>query len=560
MSYYKKKGSLKKFDVSLSKVVQENPKEEICREPLAISYARVSSDGQDVTSQLQASETWCKKEKIKIVEEFTDEGISGTILDRKWLESAIRFLEKENGKYTKISHFLCSEFSRIARPDESRDWIELVARIEATWAKIVTTLEYRDTSTDEGKLMDDIKFSLARYERKKILKRCKNGMVSLGLSGWWPFGKVAVWYYKTGVKKNAIIHIDEPKAKIISTWLELFANDVLITNADLLNFFKWQWLTTNAKAKTGKLYMSFIEKTFTLHRIFCYGWYFLYPDWWINEPIKGRRPWIISLDVVLKIIRKLQRDSVLRTVPRRTDMTESFPLRWIVLCPSCWRRLTSWYSKSKTGKLHPYYWCSNKFCGARENIPKDLFENWFLNLLNKYKLSDELLSSFDLILKRERKDSQDQEVSQRNKSQWGKVKLENQMNTIEEAMLKTQNPALYKKLEQDRAKLNSEKLLMEEEVHNSMFTEKEFLSTSQKTKWIIYEPLTFWKKATPQIRQLLIGVRFWWDLKYNKNSGYRTPESWVYNCLSRISLITNTVLYPERDSNPHVLTDTRFWV
>ena len=56
------------------------------------------------------------------------------------------------------------------------------------------------------------------------------------------------------------------------------------------------------------------------------------------------------------------------------------------------------------------------------------------------------------------------------------------MNTIEEAMLKTQNPALYKKLDQDRAKLNSEKLLMEEEVHNSMFTEKEFLSTSQKTK------------------------------------------------------------------------------
>jgi DNA invertase Pin-like site-specific DNA recombinase len=55
----------------------------------------------------------------------------------------------------------------------------LVARIEATGVKIVTTLEYRDTSTDEGKLMDDIKFSLARYERKKILKRCRNGSVSL---------------------------------------------------------------------------------------------------------------------------------------------------------------------------------------------------------------------------------------------------------------------------------------------------------------------------------------------------------------------------------------------
>jgi hypothetical protein len=31
---------------------------------------------------------------------------------------AIAFLEKENKKYTKITHFICTEFSRIARPDE----------------------------------------------------------------------------------------------------------------------------------------------------------------------------------------------------------------------------------------------------------------------------------------------------------------------------------------------------------------------------------------------------------------------------------------------------------
>jgi len=35
--------------------------------------------------------------------------------------------------------------------------------------------------------MDDIKFSIARYERKKTMKRAKNGMVSLALNGGWPF-------------------------------------------------------------------------------------------------------------------------------------------------------------------------------------------------------------------------------------------------------------------------------------------------------------------------------------------------------------------------------------
>jgi DNA invertase Pin-like site-specific DNA recombinase len=103
------------------------------------------------------------------------------VLDREGLMNAIKFLEKENKQYTKITHFLCSEVSRIARPEEVSEGAALLSRIESTGVKIITTLEHRDTSTDEGKLMDDIKLSIARYERKKIMKRAKNGMVSIAL-------------------------------------------------------------------------------------------------------------------------------------------------------------------------------------------------------------------------------------------------------------------------------------------------------------------------------------------------------------------------------------------
>jgi hypothetical protein len=44
MSRYRKNNPLMKFDVSLSKIVHEDPKEEIFHEPLAITYVRVSSD------------------------------------------------------------------------------------------------------------------------------------------------------------------------------------------------------------------------------------------------------------------------------------------------------------------------------------------------------------------------------------------------------------------------------------------------------------------------------------------------------------------------------------
>lgn len=534
MSYHRKNNPLMRFDVWLSKVIQDEKKEELPTRPQAIAYVRVSSDGQDVASQLQACENWSKRENIPILKEFKDEGISWTVLDRRWLMEAIAFLEKENKQYIKCTQFLCTEFTRIARPEESYEWLQLVARIEATWAKVVTVLEHRDTSTDEGKLMDDIKFSLARYERKKILKRCKNWMVALGQSWWRPFGKAPVWFYKTWSKKTAQVHIDEPKAKIIATWLELFWNDVLLSKADLLHFFKRQWLTTNAKSWGAKLYMSFIEKTFSLHRIFCYAWYFVYPDWWIYEPIKWKWPWIISLELVYKIIKKLQRESLSKTLPRRTDAVSEFPLRGLILCPSCWRKLTSWYSRSKTGKKHAYYGCSNKFCRCRENIPKDLFETQFMDLLSKHTLSKELLSAFDFILKKERDNVKQYEAKQKDKKQWEKIKLENQMKALEDSMMKTQIPALYSKLESDWVILNNEKLLLEQEMQGSLCTDQEFILLSQKTSSIIYEPLTFRKKSNTQIRQLLIRVRFGWEIKYNKLSGYRTPDSWVYNHLSRL--------------------------
>ncbi len=79
---------------------------------------------------------------------------------------------------------------------------------------------------------------------------------------------------------------DEFKANIIAEGLELFARNVLITRTDLLDFFRDKGLTTNEKNFKGKLWTSFIEKTFLLHRLFFYAGYIFYPDWDINEPIE----------------------------------------------------------------------------------------------------------------------------------------------------------------------------------------------------------------------------------------------------------------------------------
>ncbi|EKD25081.1 MAG: Resolvase-like protein [uncultured bacterium (gcode 4)] len=531
------KNPLMDFDLWLSKAVKPTTKTEQPQNFRAIVYVRVSSERQAkewhwLEGQAESGKTWCRLNgDMPVDKTFKDEGISWKIMDRKGLIDAIEYLEKQNKKYTKITHFVCTEICRIARPEDREEGTALIARIEATGAKIVTTLEHRDTSTDEGKLMDEIKLSIGTYERKKIMKRARNWRISRALQGFRPFPTLPVGYKKEGQGQTAIVIKDDFKAGIIKEGLELFACNVLITRADLLEFFRDKWLTTNEKNYKGKLWSSFIEKTFLLHRLFFYAGYIFYPDWDINEPIEWRQPAITSLDVIYKIIEKLQKGSLLKRNPRRVEMSAEFPLRGVIYCPACHRKLTSWYSKSWTGNKFAYYGCSYKDCTARENIPKEMLENDFKDLLNKYKLPDDFLPAFKIILKEEREASKQNEHSLRDKKMGMKVNTENKMKDIWDAMMKTKNVDLYANLEKERAELNSEKLVLEDDLSNDAYTEQEYMELYEKTLWIITNPLAFWTLGNAEIKQLLLAVRFGWKLYYNKKSGYRTNDTWLLNYL-----------------------------
>jgi len=528
------KNPLMNFDLWLSKAVKPTTKIEQPQKLRAIIYVRVSWDRQVrewhwLEGQEESARTWCKINKAEEDKVFKDEAISWKIMDRKGLMDAIEYLEKQNKKFTRITHFVCTELWRIARPEDREEGTALVARIEATGAKVITTLEHRDTSTDEGKLMDDIKFCIASYERKKIMKRAKNWRVSRALQGYRPFSSLPPGYKKEGQGKTAIVVKDDFKAKIISEWLELFARNVLITNTDLLEFFREKWLTTNEKNYKGKLRSSFIEKTFLLHRLFFYAGYIFYPEWDIDEPIEWKHPAITSLDVIYKIIEKLQKGNLLKRRPRKVEMSAEFPLRGVIYCPACHRKMTSWYSKSWTGKQVPYYGCSYKDCSVRENIPKEMLEGSFKDLLNTYKLPDDFVPAFKIILKEERENSKENEHSLRDKKMGMKVSIENRMKDVEESMMKTKNIDLYARLEQERAELNSEKLVLEDDLNTDSYTEAEYMELYDKALWIITNPLAFWTLGNTEIKQLLLAVWFGWKLYYNKKSGYRTNDTWLLN-------------------------------
>ena len=109
-----------------------------------------------------------------------------------------------------------------------------------------------------------------------------------------------------------------------------------------------------------------------------------------------------------------------------------------------------------------------------------MLESSFKDLLNKYKLPDDFVPAFKIILKEERENSKENEHSLRDQKMGMKVSTENRMKDIEESMMKTKNVDLYAKLEQERAELNSEKLVLEDDLNTDSYTEEEYMELYEK--------------------------------------------------------------------------------
>jgi len=83
-------------------------------------------------------------------------------MQRKELDNCINYLEEQNKKMLKITHFVVSEASRISRPDDIVEAFTLEARIKSTGVKIVTLdMPGIDESTDEGHLFKTIQYAIA---------------------------------------------------------------------------------------------------------------------------------------------------------------------------------------------------------------------------------------------------------------------------------------------------------------------------------------------------------------------------------------------------------------
>ena len=129
-----------------------------------------------------------------------------------------------------------------------------------------------------------------------------------------------------------------------------------------------------------------------------------------DEPeqiVKGLHEPIIDEDTFNKV--QIQLGLRKRQKQKPSKLNDNLPLRGFLECQSCGGNLTGSASRSKTGKKHYYYHCSN---GCKERIKVSDAHNAFNSLLNDITPTEEVCELFKAILEDKYKSSAESKHNQ----------------------------------------------------------------------------------------------------------------------------------------------------
>lgn len=499
----------------------------------AVIYVRVSSEGQvsqwhGLDSQESACRDWCQRQSwmdIEVVKVFREEGVSWKFIDRKAINESIKFLEKENRKFTQIHYFVVTDADRIVRPDDIAEAFTLEQSIEGLGAKIVTVNNKRDMETDEGKFLHTIQYAIAGLERRKILRRTMNWRLSSLKKGGRPFTYPPLWYTRERFSdKWYVDNIDEIKWSIIKAGLELYAYNPLFTKSQLHQYWVDKGLQTSQWK--GRLYLSFIDKIIQDYKLYFYAWYIYYPERGVDTPVKWKQDALVSLEVVEKILEKETRKEIKMVSPNIDENLKLHPLKGLVTCYSCWRKLGCYKTtKKKSNTEYFYYDCGNKYCEKRQYIPKETMESIFEEFIGSMEIPKQVFDTFKNYILEEWESEKHMEVKSIAQIQWQLLSIRSKMEKIEERLLTISNDWQVKKLEEEWATLETLKEDLTSKLNNQKSDANNLKKTLSQAECLFTKPVQMRKKSSYELRQLLFRVRFSWILYYEKNLWYRTNDT-----------------------------------
>ena len=132
-------------------------------------YVRVSTEQQNVETQLDFLRSLCKRHEYEIYKEYIDKGFSGSKTSRPAFDEML----KEMRKY-KFHAVLVYKLDRIGR--SLPHLINLFEEFSKKGVHFISATQNINTTSPEGKMFMRMLMVLAEYERELTVDRVKAGM------------------------------------------------------------------------------------------------------------------------------------------------------------------------------------------------------------------------------------------------------------------------------------------------------------------------------------------------------------------------------------------------
>lgn len=319
-------------------------------------YERVSTDeqskyGYSIRTQIDDLEEHCKKNKIKIVDHYCDEGVSGGKAAFKRPEMS-RLLE--DVKEGKIDVILFTRLDRWFRNVKEYFKVqEILDEHKVQWKAIY---EDYDTTTSNGRMAITIFLAIAQSEREKTAERLTVVFDNKRK-------RKEAWYGKKSTPFGYIVEPDEEGINRLVKDPDL--KDALTDFWDLC--VKWENVSKAAKyvnqtyglSRTKKLWFDVVSNEIYHGKCrdvedYC-------------EPYVSRENWL-----------KLQN----RGYIKKTQNNRVYLFTGLIRCPLCHKTLSSVHTKpNKSGKEYYNYRCNGhtiRICTNNRVVSELKVEQWLL--------------------------------------------------------------------------------------------------------------------------------------------------------------------------------------
>jgi len=484
----------------------------------ALIYARVSSitqrdEGHGLESQEQRCRQYAQQNGYEVEAVFKD-SITGAGDFRK-RPAMVELLEYLDARPAENYVVIFDDLKRLAR--DVVQHLKLRMEFSARDARVESP-NFRFDNSEEGEFIEIMFSAQGALERKQNRRQVIQKMRARLESGYWPFGP-RKGYGHIRSKVHGVLAVPTDKGTdILKPALEMFASGVFERKIDLARHLMEQgfWKKANPEIYIDKL-TRILEDPFYCGDIY-------YPSWNV-ERREGKHEGIISRETFELIQKRLKKESSGARV--RIDTTPDFPLRGLVLCAGCGRKLTAAWSSNGHDKKYGYYVCQTKNCeiGTR-SIAKARVEEGFGELLKQSTLKpgvENLIASvFEDAWKEEREYAKDRRHLIEEKVRQARerrTKLTDEILRAKSEELKEVYEEELEAVAHEIKELESSKPLAEEQMSVP------YQNALTKATQLLKNPYSAWENLDVFEQHRLFFFVFEERLAYSKTEGYQTQNS-----------------------------------